>query len=102
VEREAGFLASHFGTTMAERLFALAPDESRWQGPLESPYGFHLVLLTRKVAGRYPELAEIRSKVRYDAERAAIRAQQDAAIQAIVDTYEVRHRIDGELVGAAQ
>ena len=102
VEREAGFLASHFGTKMAERVFALEPDDGRWQGPLESPYGFHLVLLPRKVAGRYPELAEIRSRVRYDAERAATNAQQDAAIQAIVDTYEVRHRIDGELVGAAQ
>ena len=76
--------------------------ETIWQGPLESPYGFHLVLLPRKVAGRYPELAEVRTSVRYDAERDAIEAQKEAAIQAIVDTYKVQRRLDPELVGSAQ
>ena len=102
VEREARFVASHFGVTMAESVFALEPSDSAWQGPFESPYGVHLVLLTRKAEGRYPELAEVKASVRYDAERDAINAEKDAAIQAIVDTYEVRRRFERELVSATQ
>jgi parvulin-like peptidyl-prolyl isomerase len=78
---------------MAEEIFALEPDAASWRGPLESPYGYHLVLLTRKVEGRYPDLEEVRERVRSDAEQAEIDTMQDKAIQAIVDTYEVRRTL---------
>ena len=55
-------------------------------------------MLTRNVAGRYPELAEVESGVRDDAERKAIAALKDKAIQAIVDTYEVRRSFERETV----
>ena len=61
-----------------------------WHGPFESPYGLHLVMLTKKANGRYPDLSEIEATVRADAEREAIAEQKNMAIQAIVDTYEVR------------
>ena len=57
---------------------------------------------TRNVAGRYPELVEVASSVRDDAEREAIAAQKDKAIQAIVDTYEVRRNFERQTVGIAQ
>ena len=59
----------------------------------------HLVLLTRKAAGRHPELEEIEASVRDDTEREAIAAQKDKAIQAIVDTYEVSRTYERELIG---
>jgi len=62
----------------------------------------HLVLLTRKAEARYPELAEIEAVVRDDAERDAITALKDIAIQAIVDTYEVRRSYERQLIGMAQ
>jgi hypothetical protein len=93
VERDPEFVASHFGPRMAEEIFALEPDAASWRGPLESPYGYHLVLLTRKVEGRYPDLDEVRERVRSDAEQAEIDTMQDKAIQAIVDTYEVRRTL---------
>jgi hypothetical protein len=62
----------------------------------------HLVLLTRTAEGRYPELVEIEAGVRDDAEREAIATLKDQAIQAIVDTYEVRRSFERELVGMAQ
>ncbi len=99
VERDPQFVASHFGAPMAEQVFALDPGDATWHGPFESEYGMHLVLLTRKAAGRYPELAEIEAVVRDDAEREAIAAQKDKAIQAIVDTYEVRRIYQRELIG---
>lgn len=90
VERDPEFVASHFGPQVAEAIFELEPHETLWQGPFKSPYGYHVVLLTRKVEGRYPDLDEVRERVRSDAEQAEIDAMQERAIQAIVNTYEVR------------
>ena len=99
VERDPQFVASHFGVPMAEQVFALDPADTTWHGPFESEYGMHLVLLTRKAPGRYPELAEIEANVRDDTEREVIAAQKDKAIQAIVDTYEIRRTYQSELIG---
>ncbi len=102
VERGPEFVASHFGVPMAQGVFAIEPSNTTWHGPFESEYGAHLVMLTRNVAGRYPELAEVESSVRDDAEREAIAAQKDKAIQAIVETYEVRRSFKRQTVGEAQ
>ena len=102
VERDPQFVVSHFGVPMAEQVFALDPADATWYGPFESEYGMHLVLLTRKDAGRYPELEEIQAAVRDDVEREAIATQKDKAIQAIVDTYEVRRTYERELIGQLQ
>jgi parvulin-like peptidyl-prolyl isomerase len=93
VERDPDFVASHFGPPVAEQLFMLEPDPALWRGPLESPYGYHLVLLTKKVEGRYPDLDEVRERVRSDLEQVEIDTMQDKAIQAIVDTYDVRRTL---------
>lgn len=93
VERDPEFVASHFGRPMAEALFELPADESEWRGPFVSPYGVHLVLLPRSEPGRYPLLEEVEGSVRQDAERVALDEAQEAAINAIVDTYEVRRSL---------
>ena len=90
VERTEDFVASHFGRSMAAELFALEPDDSHWYGPFESAYGFHLALLTRRTDGLYPPLEEIADTVREDALRIKLDEQNERAVQAIVDTYEVR------------
>lgn len=90
VEREADFVASHFGAKMASSIFALPASEDEWHGPFESPYGVHLVLLTSSVAGRGPELDEVRERVADDAERQRLRTLQDQALRAIIDGYDVR------------
>ena len=90
VERVPEFVASHFGGSMAQSVFDLTPSDRQWYGPFESPYGFHLVMLTHKEEGRYPDLDEIRARVQDDAQRAFIRDQSEAAIQAIIDGYDVR------------
>ncbi len=101
VERGPEFVASHFGAPMAQGVFAIERSDTTWHGPFESEYGVHLVMLTRNVAGRYPELAEVESGVRDDAEREAIAALKNKAIQAIVDTYEVRRNFERQAVGGA-
>ena len=102
VERDPQFVASHFGSAMAQAVFVLEPKVSAWHGPYESEYGLHLVMLTKKAEGRYPELDAVERIVRDDAEREAIASQKEKAIQAIVDTYEVRHTFERPLIGQAQ
>lgn len=93
VERAPNFVASHFGPQMADALFELEPSDSQWRGPFLSAYGAHVVLLTRNVPGRYPDLDEVLADVRQDAERIALEAAQEKAINAIVGTYEVRRNL---------
>ena len=89
VERESDFIGSHFGTAMANTIFALPVSDDEWHGPIESPYGVHLLLLIRSVQGRVPEFAEVRARVAEDARRKRLRLLQDQALQAIIDSYEV-------------
>ncbi len=99
VERTPAYVASHFGTAMSTRIFELDPDATNWQGPFESAYGMHLVLLVERVDGGIPEFDNVADVARSHAQRAAIEARQEEAIQAIVDTYEVRRDLGGDAAG---
>lgn len=50
-----------FGHEFAGRVVELAL--GRWQGPVESGYGLHLVFLSGRTEGRIPELSEVRETV---------------------------------------
>lgn len=94
VERTADYVASHFGISMADSLFGLAPDDGKWRGPFESPYGMHLVMLTDKQPGRFPDVAEIYDRVRDDAEQAIVRERTEQAIDELVKSYDVKVVLD--------
>ena len=55
-------MAKDFGPAFAEGLFAL-PDGS-WAGPIESGYGWHLVYVQSRDAGRVPRLEEVEPRAR--------------------------------------
>lgn len=59
-----GAIASKFGEEFARRLGDLKMGE--WSGPLRSGYGLHLVLLTERINGRSPSLADVREQVKRD------------------------------------
>ncbi len=98
VERTPDFVASHFGTDMARALFALKADEQIWRGPHRSPYGAHLVLMTKIQPGHTPALEEVRRRVEDDASRAKAREMRGAAIGRIVEGYEVRIADDAQSI----
>ena len=50
-----------FGEDFAKELLGIAPGQ--WTGPVESPYGLHLVLVRERVAAQAPDLATIRPMV---------------------------------------
>ena len=66
-------ISSLFGAEFKADL--LAQVSGQWTGPIQSPYGLHLVNVGQHIAGRIPELSEIREAVkrdwRYDRRRIA-------------------------------
>jgi len=94
VERTEDFIGSHFGRAMAKATFELEVNDETWQGPFESAYGYHLVMLTKRIEGTYPPLAEISESVRDDALRIAINEKNELAVQAIIGTYDVRMTLE--------
>jgi len=80
-------IARIFGERFAEAVIALEPGP--WQGPLFSGLGAHLVLVTDRMEGYLPELAEIRSEVEqeYLAERR--KELKDLAYRKLREGYEV-------------
>jgi len=57
-----GEVSKQFGEKFAGSLGELAP--GRWQGPIESGYGVHLVFVGARTDGGVPRLATIRDQVR--------------------------------------
>jgi PPIC-type PPIASE domain len=58
----ASEIAKQFGEKFAAKLGELSP--GKWEGPVESGYGAHLVFVSERTEGRIPELAEVRDDVR--------------------------------------
>ncbi len=85
-----GAIAGVFGDELAAALELL--EVGRWEGPLASSYGLHLVLVSEREEGRVPALDEIRTALERDwlAERrrelsdafyARLRARWDVAVE---------------------
>jgi hypothetical protein len=90
VEQSPEEIASLFGQEFSDAVFALDPQPDRWQGPLPSSLGSHLVLIARLTPERMLELAEAEKTVREDARRDRIDERNRAILQEMVDTYDVQ------------
>jgi peptidyl-prolyl cis-trans isomerase C len=93
VNRDSQEIASHFGRSFEQQLFALNPvlsdTEAQWQGPLLSNYGWHLVLLTKNIESFVPTLIEISGIVLADAQR----QQQDELKRVAVDALRAKYTV---------
>jgi peptidyl-prolyl cis-trans isomerase C len=61
-DRSSEQIAKDFGPSFATALFELTP--GRWQGPIESGFGWHLVFVDSIVPGRIPAFEEIEGDVK--------------------------------------
>jgi len=84
----SGDMTRQFGPRFLTRLQALEP--GRWQGPVESGFGVHLVLVTERIEGRMPALAEVRDAVRREWEEARRVKANEAFYRKLLARYTVR------------
>ena len=92
-----GGIAVQFGEAFRKELFAL--EAGRWAGPLESPFGVHLIRIDQIVDGQMPTLDEIRGDVKRDwlADRRetaqqGLFDQMRAKYSVTIETYEAPER----------
>jgi parvulin-like peptidyl-prolyl isomerase len=62
LRKSASEVARHFGSQFSEEVFTLGQGE--WQGPVQSGYGLHLVLIESVEEAYLPSLKEVKSAVR--------------------------------------
>jgi hypothetical protein len=80
-----------FGTEFATRVDAVAP--GHWIGPVESPYGLHLVLVTGRVAPAPPAPADVRPLV----ERELMAERRRVQLQALYERLLARYTVTVEM-----
>ena len=90
VERTQEEVASHFGEEMALAVFRLQPQKARWQGPIRSEFGVHLVLLTRAEAARIPSLNEVSDQLASELQRSREVERKQNTIDKLIDDFEIR------------
>jgi len=80
-------IRSVFGEAFAKQLVALDP--GGWTGPIFSGYGAHLVRVSAKQDGRFPELSEIRDEAERDFRAERRQELKDIAYEMLREGYEV-------------
>ncbi|MGH9812889.1 MAG: peptidyl-prolyl cis-trans isomerase [Candidatus Acidiferrales bacterium] len=79
--------ARDFGEKFAARVGELPV--GLWEGPVESGYGMHLVLVRERTEGRVPELAEVRDAVRREWTNARRLEANEKFYHALLQRYTV-------------
>jgi hypothetical protein len=93
VQRSQEMISKHFSQRMATELFALPVQAQRWSGPVESPYGQHVVLITHRSEAGLLALEQVRQQVTADLLRELARDSREQAINELIDSYEVDLRL---------
>jgi PPIC-type PPIASE domain len=83
-----------FGTAFAAALEDLPV--GKWQGPVKSGFGVHLVLVGARTGGARPQLEQVRAEV----ERDVLRARAMAANEAMYARLRANYRVRVESAGA--
>lgn len=81
-------VANDFGDGFTTAVAKFRP--GRWQGPVESGFGLHLVRVTRVETPKPPKLAEVRQQVENDWRAATLEERQERGYQALLNGYSVR------------
>lgn len=96
VERTRDFVANNFSADFVAELDKLTPAENHWYGPIESRYGYHLVMLINRTEATTPALADIRDRVQDDYRYEALVRSRGAAESDVIARYQVQVDLDAE------
>ena len=89
IERTRDFVKANLGQDLISMLDHVEPSTSTWYGPIQSPYGWHLVLLTSRESAWLPNLEEIEDRVLEDYRRMRKEQVQRLQLDQIINSYEV-------------
>jgi peptidyl-prolyl cis-trans isomerase C len=88
VNRDDDEIGSHFGDGFRQQLFDYKVADI-WQGPLQSNYGWHLVMLVKNTPSYIPEFTEIASTVFADAQRQQQQEIKRQTIDGLIAKYKI-------------
>ena len=88
-EKTQSQIARHFGTDFAKVVFDNAASKQTWQGPYQSAYGHHALLLAKLSDSRIPELKEVVNRVVEDFERGRYAREHQTQIDQLVSKYTI-------------
>jgi len=88
-------VARTFGEDFAQELLKIEPGQ--WIGPVESPFGLHLLLVRERVAGIAPPLAEIHPFV----EREVLAERRKTELRSLYDRLLAKYSVEIEQPKAA-
>ncbi|MGB0449764.1 MAG: peptidyl-prolyl cis-trans isomerase [Porticoccaceae bacterium] len=91
VNRDDDEIGSHFGNAFRQQLFDSQVAE-KWQGPVQSDYGWHLVMLVKNTPSYIPGFTEVASTVFADAQRQQQQEVKRQAIDLLIAKYKVSER----------
>lgn len=91
--------ARSFGEAFASELLKLEPGQ--WTGPVESPYGLHLVLVRERAPASAPTLSQIRPQVEREALAERRQRELDALYERLLEKYTVRIEVPEPRAAAA-
>ncbi len=80
-------LARTFGTAFRDAVISLAV--GRWEGPVESGFGLHLVKITRLGPSRIPKWTAVRDRIASDMQYENRRAAEDQFYAEVLPRYQV-------------
>ena len=83
-----------FGTDFADQVIDLEPGE--WHGPIESVYGFHLVVVREETPPRDPSLDEVLQRVSADWRAAQLWNPDEPAFDVLAAKYRVEPEPDAK------
>lgn len=63
VRRSRDFIRNNFDDDFTTWLDSIEAQEGLWQGPVESPFGFHVLMLSNRFPAEIPLLEDIRERV---------------------------------------
>jgi parvulin-like peptidyl-prolyl isomerase len=81
-------LAKLFGAAFVDEVFSMPA--GRWEGPVESAYGWHLVFVEQRVDARTPDLAQVRSRVLKAVENASRNQRVSEFLAHVRSQYTIR------------
>ena len=88
--RSAREIGDLFGRNFAEQLTQLQPAE-KWQGPVQSAYGWHAVLVTDRAPTSLPDFDAVRERVAIDAQQATRREANEAYYEDLKARYTITY-----------